>query len=562
MNALHRLLLAAISAAFFIASAQAQNAGTTTQHAFAIGKGAGTAGYTSLLCTSAQLAVGQAAADPICQTITGDVTINASGVTAIGATVVHSSMLNADVLSTAHTWSGQQTFVAPVLGAAAGTSLALGGCTIGTSAICTNGGNISIGGFAAQGSSSVQSSSNTAFVVGQNGATNPAFAVDASAASSANGISVKSAAAGSGVGLSVISSATNDLIAFNAKGTGSITLGNVSTGPVNIGAGGGGLNLASALTYGGVTLNNAVTGTGNMVLSTAPTLTLGNATGLPISSGVSGLGAGCATFLGTPSSANLRGCLTDEVGTGAAYFVGGALGTPASGTATNLTGLPLSSGVTGNLPLANLATGVSDTVLGYWGITGVGALAINNCANALTYSTSTHAFGCNSTAGTGTVTTSGSPAVNQVAIFSGGTVITGAVSAVLSAQPTNPAGTSSATPVMAGLGVTTCRITPTYSSRIEFEILGDITNSTAGTVTLNIAYGSGTGPANAATATGTTFGSSLKPFIASISEVKPFKNGGIITGLTPGTTYWFDLVIGTSTGSANALALTCNAHEL
>ncbi len=58
-------------------------------------------------------------------------------------------------------------------------------------------------------------------------------------------------------------------------------------------------------------------------------------------------GSGCAAFLVTPSSANLRGCLTDEVGTGAAYFIGGALGTPASGTATNLTGLPISTGLTG-----------------------------------------------------------------------------------------------------------------------------------------------------------------------------------------------------------------------
>ncbi len=73
---------------------------------------------------------------------------------------------------------------------------------------------------------------------------------------------------------------------------------------------------------------------------------LTNATGLPIA-GVTNLGTGVATFLTTPSSANLRAALTDEVGTGAAYFVGGALGTPASGTATNLTGLPLSTGITG-----------------------------------------------------------------------------------------------------------------------------------------------------------------------------------------------------------------------
>lgn len=57
------------------------------------------------------------------------------------------------------------------------------------------------------------------------------------------------------------------------------------------------------------------------------------------------------TYLTTSSSANLRGVLTDEVGTGAAYFVGGALGTPASVTLTNGTALPI-SGITG------LGTGV------------------------------------------------------------------------------------------------------------------------------------------------------------------------------------------------------------
>jgi hypothetical protein len=69
----------------------------------------------------------------------------------------------------------------------------------------------------------------------------------------------------------------------------------------------------------------------NALLFTSPTLvtpalgtptsgTLTSCTGLPISTGVSGLGAGAATFLATPSSANLRTMLTDETGTGVAVF--------------------------------------------------------------------------------------------------------------------------------------------------------------------------------------------------------------------------------------------------
>jgi hypothetical protein len=88
-------------------------------------------------------------------------------------------------------------------------------------------------------------------------------------------------------------------------------------------------------------------------LGTPASGVLTNTTGLPISTGVDGLGSGVATFLATPSSANLASALTDETGTGAGVFANSptlvtpALGTPSAVVLTNGTGLPISTGVSG-----------------------------------------------------------------------------------------------------------------------------------------------------------------------------------------------------------------------
>ena len=125
---------------------------------------------------------------------------------------------------------------------------------------------------------------------------------------------------------------------------------------------------ATSVTTTGTQLNylnaaTGTTGTGLAVFATSPSLvtpdlgtpssaTLTNATGLPVSTGISGLGAGVATMLATPSSANIAAAITDETGSGSAVFATSpTLTTPnigaASGTSLSATGSITSSGTAG-----------------------------------------------------------------------------------------------------------------------------------------------------------------------------------------------------------------------
>jgi len=201
---------------------------------------------------------------------------------------------------------------------------------------------------------------------------------------------------------SVVLSSSPTLTTPNLGTPSAATLTNATGLPISTGVSGLGSGIATFLaTPSSSNLRSAVTdetGTGSLVFSTSPSLTspllgtptsgtLTNCTGLPISTGVSGLGSGVATFLATPNSANLRSAVSDETGSGSLVFatsptlVTPVLGTPTSGTLTNCTDLPITSGVSGlgtnvatflTTPTsANLAAAVSDE-------TGSGPLVFSN----------------------------------------------------------------------------------------------------------------------------------------------------------------------------------------
>jgi hypothetical protein len=112
-------------------------------------------------------------------------------------------------------------------------------------------------------------------------------------------------------------------------------------------------------------------------LGTPSSGTLTNATGLPVATGISGLGTNVATFLATPSSANLLAALSDETGTGvnvfgtaptfttsidggatfAAFASSTALTIGYGSTAASTTNISTGATATGTTKTLNLATG-------------------------------------------------------------------------------------------------------------------------------------------------------------------------------------------------------------
>lgn len=196
------------------------------------------------------------------------------------------------------------------------------------------------------------------------------------------------------------------------------------------------------------------------------------ATCTPAVGSITGLGTGIATWLGSPSSANLRAALTDETGTGLAYFQGGDIGTPSAGVGTNLTALNASNISTGTLPTARLSLGQLTNSLG-------ADVLLNNISNF--FDGPSIAQGSTGTwwaSGTATVQDTAGTATIFCKLWDGTTTISSALGTIAAASGRNNISLSGFITSPAGNIRISCQDGTSTSGRILFNASGTSKDST------------------------------------------------------------------------------------
>jgi hypothetical protein len=259
---------------------------------------------------------------------------------------------------------------------------------------------------------------------------------------------------------------------------------------------------------GTFTAGTGLTLTGTVFSLTSPVAVANGGTGL------TSLGTGVATFLGTPSSANLAAAVSDETGSGALVFATSptlttpALGTPSALVGTNITGTAagLTAGnVTTNANLTGAITSVGNT-------TSLGSFSSANLAAALTDETGSGALVF---ASSPTLVTPNLGAASATSLAASGTV-TGS----------NLSGTNTGdqTTITGNAGTATTLQTARNINGVSFNGSADITvTAAAGTLT-------GATLASGVTASSLTSLGTIASLTATTADI----NGGTIDGTAIG----------------------------
>jgi len=168
----------------------------------------------------------------------------------------------------------------------------------------------------------------------------------------------------------------------------------------------------------------------------------------------------------------------------------------------------------------------------------------------------------NTSSNTDTVTINSS--TGQLGVLAGTPGVVGATTVFgTSAAPTGTA--STAAYVMLGLG-SSWKLTPSVYTSARVTINGQLANGTTGDgINVIISFGTGSAPINGAAVTGTAVGINtiFTDLTGLTTNGAPFSKHAIITGLTPGTAYWFDLQFKAVTGgTASVLNIEFSAQEL
>lgn len=172
-------------------------------------------------------------------------------------------------------------------------------------------------------------------------------------------------------------------------------------------------------------------------------------------------------------------------------------------------------------------------------------------------------------AGTGTVTSAQIAAGNGISVSGTCTItISGTctvarvfTNAAVQASPAAPANTASTTGVMSGFG-SGCTLTPVLNGRMDISIqFAHANNIVPNTGTVELRYGTGAAPAANVAVIGTQASAAMVVTYGVANALIPTTLRAVVTGLSVGTAYWFDLSRFVSANSMTVGTVACSGIE-